>query len=151
MTIVGQNAAIGETLDYWLSTLDVSALSISAPRVAWRNLAFTPILGETYLRPAILPANSDYGSVGTNMRRHIGLYQVNVVGPIAVSAVPQDQIADAIVELYINQAISRNGILVRIGKTDGGINGIPYVSSELTVGGWRTVPVTIPWWCDTFN
>jgi hypothetical protein len=70
---------------------------------------------------------------------------------VNVSAVPQDQVADAVVEHFADQIIRRNYLDIRIGSINGiGSGGVPYVSREITSDGSRMVPVTIPWWCDSF-
>lgn len=148
MTITWKNAGIAEALDYKLSTLTLSPVR----RVSWRNLPFTPVTNEIYLKPFYMPAGSNYAAIGADLRRHIGLYQVNVVGPVGVTPVTQDAIADLIVEHFVNQTISRNGLLVRIGVITGSSgNSVPSPAPEIIVDGWRTIPITVPWWLDTLE
>lgn len=144
-TPVGKHAIISEALDYRLSTLVTSPVC----RIAHRSASFAPTIGETYLRPNYLPNATDYGAVGSTLRRHVGLYQVDVVGPVNVGPVPQLEIVDAVIEWFVAQTIARNSLRIRIGTYDGN-PGVPYPSPELIDGGWRTIPITIPWWCDTF-
>lgn len=143
-TPVGNQAIIREALDYWLSTLVTEPPS----RVAWPNLTFKPSMNEVYLSPSYLPNRTDWGGVTTAFRRHRGIYQVSVRGPVDVGPIPLAEIADKVIELFTAQNIVRNGITVRIGSFDG-TEGVPYQSPELIAGGWRVIPVTIPWWADT--
>jgi hypothetical protein len=50
LTIIGNNAAIAEALDWQLSQLILNPQR----RVAWRNLILTPNVGEIYLRPSFM-------------------------------------------------------------------------------------------------
>lgn len=145
MSVTGKTARIFEALNYRLSTLTLSPTR----RVAWPNLSFVPVVGEIYLKPAHLPVRADYAAVGTVMRRHTGLYQVSVFGPVNVTPVTQDEIVDLIVEHFAAQTITRNSQTVRIGRVDGE-SSVPTVAPELIEEGWRQVPITIPWYCDTF-
>lgn len=148
MAVTGKTAAIANALKYRLSTLTLSPVR----RIAWPNAAFAPVAGEIYLEPTVLPNRTDYGAVGANApRRHQGLYQISVRGP-AITPTPevQDEIADLIIEHFEAETIISNGVTVRIGSFDGS-PGLPYRVSALIESGWRNIPVTIPWWCDTFS
>lgn len=147
MATTGKTASIANALKYRLGQLTLSPTR----RIAWPNIAFVPVDGEIYLEPRFLPNTADYGAVGANApRRHRGLYQVGVRGP-ALTPTPeaQDEVADAVIDHFAGQTISRNGVSVRIGSFDGS-SGLPYRGSALTQSGWSIIPVTIPWWCDTF-
>lgn len=147
MTVTGKTASISDALSDRLRQL-----TLSPPRrVAWPGMVFTASVGEIYLEPRLLPNTTDFGAVGVNApRRHRGLYQVTVYGPaIAASPEPQDEIVDRVIEHFVAQTITRNGVTVRIGSFDGSPS-VPYPSSALIAKGWRSVAVTIPWWCDTW-
>lgn len=141
----GKNTSIGEALDYWLNSLVLTPTR----RIAQRNLTFVPEVNEIYLRPTVLHANTDFGDIGARMRRHRGIYLVGVFGPVNTGPTTQSEIADLIVEHFVSETISRNGVNVRIGTPDGG-PGVPSQGTESSVGGWRNIPVSIPWWCDTY-
>lgn len=157
----GKLTSIEESLNYFLSTLVLSPTR----RIAFPGDTFEPIANEIYLRPSFIPNRTDFGGVGVGApRRHAGLYQVDVVGPVNVGVVTQSEIGDLIIEFFIQKVIIRNGIRVRIGAFDGNTS-LPYRSPALVGGsnqafgtsnrsvkelGWFVVPVTIPWWCDTF-
>ncbi len=144
-TPVGTRAIIAEALDYTLGTLVLDPVR----RIAQRNRGFEPIVDEIYLKPTFMPARSDYVGVGTTSERFIGLYQVNVVGPDDKNPVIHDNVADAVAAHFKGLKITRNSKLIRIGVTTGdATGGTPYVSAEIIANGWRTIPVTIPWWCD---
>lgn len=144
-TPVGKHSIISEALDYRLNSISLSP----SRRIANLGDSFQPVVGEIYLRPSYLPNRSDYAAVGTTLRRHTGLYQVDVVGPTNQGNIPQIEVVDSVIEWFAGQIISRNSLHIRIGSYDGS-GGVPYPSPELNAGGWRTIPITIPWWCDAF-
>lgn len=142
----GKLTSIKEALDYKLSTLSLSP----SRRVAYEGTVFEPVVGEIYLRSNFIPNQTDLGGVGINApRRHRGIYQVTVAGPTNVGTVTQSEVADLVIEHFVQQTITRNGLTVRVGSYDGSPS-VPYAAPMLIVDGWLNIPVTIPWWCDTF-
>ena len=117
--------------------------------IAWQNLSYTPMVGHTYLRPKLFPNRTDVGAVGVNApRRHRGLYQVSVYGAVDVG-LADTWIADAIIEHFNAEVLERNGVRVRIGSFDGSAS-VPSRLSSFREGEWNVIPVTIPWWNDTY-
>lgn len=145
-TPVGKNSIIREALDYRLSTLVLSPVR----RVFYEGSVSAPATGEICLVTHYMPNGTDFGSVGANApRRHRGIYQIDVKGPTNGGPIPQSEVVDAVIEHFISQYITRNGLTVRIGTFDGGPS-VPSAAPELTENGWTTIPVSVPWWCDTF-
>ena len=49
------------------------------PSVAWENKKFDPVIGETYIRPTLLPGETvpdTIGSAGSDL--NVGVYQVDI-------------------------------------------------------------------------
>ena len=49
------------------------------PSVAWENRKFTPVIGETYIRPTLLPGETvpdTIGAAGKDL--NVGVYQIDV-------------------------------------------------------------------------
>lgn len=52
------------------------------PSVAWENVAFTPVKGSPYIKPALLPgepSQAECGEAAQNM--HPGVYQISIYAP----------------------------------------------------------------------
>lgn len=144
MITVGKLTSIEVTLNEHLAGL------VFAPvlPIAWPDVPFEPV--AKYLVPSFLPNKTDRAGVGINApRRHLGLYQVLVRGPLGQGAAVNSETADAIVEHFANQILAANGVRVRIGSFDGG-PADPWRSSAIRQDTHSDVPVTIPWWCDAF-
>lgn len=144
----GKYVKIEDALSFRLASLALSPTR----RVAWPRAAFDPVVGEIYLAPTFFPNGSDLGAVGINApRRHRGIYQVTTrgpkTGPLTLEA---DEVADLVIEHFAQQTITQGGLSVRIGSFDGSPS-VPSRSRAIEDGVWRAVPVSIPWWCDTFQ
>jgi len=49
------------------------------PSVSWENRTFTPVIGETYIRPTLLPGETvpdTIGSAGSDL--NVGIYQIDI-------------------------------------------------------------------------
>lgn len=53
----------------------------SHPPIAWPNTKYIPIIGTTYLRPTLLPAETVLSSLARG-QTHRGIYQVDVFVPV---------------------------------------------------------------------
>lgn len=146
MAVTGNTARIERALHRRLSQL---ALSPSR-RVASPGEAFVPVVGEIYLASGTLWNNTERGEVGASApKRYRGVFQVNVRGPHIGNPEPQTEVADAIIEHFDRQVITLNSVTVRIGSFDGG-RSVPWRGSAIVDGGWRLIPVSVPFWCDVF-
>ena len=71
---------ISAALDGRLDTLSGS------PSIAWENDAFKPVNGTLYLKPELLPADSEASTIGTSAAggndENIGIYLINVFAPV---------------------------------------------------------------------
>lgn len=49
------------------------------PSVSWENKSFTPVIGETYIRPTLIPGETVPETIGATGRDlNVGVYQVDV-------------------------------------------------------------------------
>lgn len=144
MPTVGKLSGIEDALNFRLSQL----VLVPVRRVAWPSISFIATIGELYLEPSFMPNRSQVAEIGL-MRRHVGIYQIIVRGPINTDLAPLTEIADLIIEHFFDVTIVRNGLTVRVGSFDGG-QSLPYRMSAFPNEGWRALPVTVPWYCDTF-
>jgi hypothetical protein len=147
MAATGNTTRIENALLYRLSTLVLDPVR----RIAQPGDSFTPIVGEIYLAPGVLWNRSERGEIGGSAaRRHIGILQVNVRGPaLSASPEPLAEVADAIIEWFDLQVVTRNSVTVRIGSFTGG-PGVPWRGGVIIDAGWALIPVSIPFWCDVF-
>lgn len=146
MAATGNTARIERALHYRLSTLSLSPTR----RIAQPGQVFTPVVSEIYLSPGFLWNSTERGEIGGQAaRRHIGIFQVAVRGPDLGNVETQTEIADLIIEHFDRQVIAREGVTVRIGSFNGG-RSVPWRGSAIIEGGWRLVPVSVPFWCDVF-
>jgi hypothetical protein len=146
MPPTGNTTRIERALHYRLSTLTFSPTR----RIASPGEAFVPVVGEIYLQSGTLWNNTGRAELGTDApKRFRGIFQVNVRGPEIGNPEPQTEIADAVIEHFDRQVITLNGVTVRIGAFDGG-RAVPWRGSAVIDGGWRLIPVSIPFWCDVF-
>ena len=131
----------------------LAALTLSpVRRVAWPGTSFTPVVNEIYLAPGILWNTSERGELGSNSaRRHRGIFQVNVRGPMIGNPETDAEIADLIIEHFDRQVIVNSSVTVRIGNFDGG-NAVPWRGQALpdATSGWRLIAVSVPFWSDIF-
>jgi hypothetical protein len=146
MAVTGNSARIETALQYRLRTLELDPVR----RIAWADSAFQPIADEIYLEPGTLWNPTQRGEIGTRApKRYVGIFQVLVHGPVLGDQNAQKEVADAIIEWFDRQVITRNDVTVRIGSFEGG-RSVPWRGSSIVQGAWRLIPVSIPFWCDVF-
>ena len=64
------------------AALDGNLNSMSSlPPVAWTNEQYTPTQGTLYLRPTLLPADSNAATIGDGTDINIGIYQIDIFSP----------------------------------------------------------------------
>ncbi|NID14397.1 phage tail terminator-like protein [Luteibacter yeojuensis] len=77
-----------------------AAARTPALRIAYENVAFTPVNGETYLRGFLLPAATGSNDLAGQHRVYRGVYQINVVAPIGLGPGAVEGIADELATLF---------------------------------------------------
>lgn len=66
--------------------------------IVWQNTPGTP--AETHLRPYLLPAGVSSDDLEGKHRRYTGVYQVNIVSPVATGPGLAEAIADELADLF---------------------------------------------------
>ncbi len=65
------------------------------PTVYYPNVDKVPVQGANYIRPSLIPANSDLFTIG-NENRHQGIYQIDIFTELKKGTAPLLLIADSI-------------------------------------------------------
>jgi hypothetical protein len=79
-----------------------AAARTPALRVAYENAPFTPVTGETYLAPALLPAQTESEDLQGVLRTYLGVFQVLVSAPINSGPGAAMGVADELAALFTN-------------------------------------------------
>lgn len=53
---------------------------VDLPRIAWPNTKFEPVIGQSFIRPTLLPAASELYTLN-EYNKHKGLYQIDIYVP----------------------------------------------------------------------
>lgn len=120
-----------------------SAARVPALRVAFENSLFTPVVGETYLRAYVLPADTTSEDLAGSHRAFRGLLQVSITAPITSGPGAAAGIADELGALFpVNGRYTVTGIVTQI---IGPASAAPALQDEVNY----TVPVSIGYRADT--
>lgn len=130
---------ISAALDVNLNTV-ASANSIP---VAWENVDYKPTVGTLYLRPTLLPADTDpFGTSYDSSLDHLGIYQIDVIAPVDQGKGQAFTKADIIATAFSYGELSYNGVIVTIkssspspGKRDGAWFILPVIISYQSITG----------------
>lgn len=110
----------------------------SLPPVAWENVAYTPTLGTTFLKPSLLPAEpfqAEIGAAGQNM--HVGVYQVSIFAP-AGTGMAHQTLRDSICDLFKRGVtLTYGGVTVTCVKA--------YPGAMLQETDWIQIPIIVVW------
>lgn len=90
---MGVFANIEGALNTRLSTLS------SSPPVAWPNTAYIPIENTSYIRPTLLPVDTNLESLAGS-EEHIGIYQIDVFVPTEKGVSALNTLLDNIQSLF---------------------------------------------------
>lgn len=81
--------------------LNTFALSQTPPlRVSYKNVKFTPKVGEVYLRSEIMPAVTDSLTLSGDHKLYVGLYSIDVVVPLNIGTKKATDIAESLNQLF---------------------------------------------------
>lgn len=80
-------------------TAQLSAVP-SIPNIAYANSGYTPEKGVDYVRPTLIPANSEMFSL--EVGKHSGIYQVDIFTSLNKGTAPLLVIADSIRDKFIS-------------------------------------------------
>ena len=122
---------ISAALDANLNTF-ASANSIA---VAWENINYKPVVGTLYLRPTLLPADTDpIGLSYVSALDHLGIYQIDVIAPVDTGKGQAVTKADLLVTAFPRSNLTYNGKLVTIksvSRSTGTRDGAWYIVSVI--------------------
>jgi hypothetical protein len=83
--------------------------------VAWENIGYKPIIGTMFLRPTLLPGDTDSPGLSyTSALDHIGVYQVDVISPIDKGKGQAITTADLVATAFPRGELVYNGKTVTI-------------------------------------
>lgn len=68
---MGQIADVQQAFDQRLNTL------AGAPDIAWENTRYNPTVGTTFIRPTLLPAESEHATLAGD-QKNTGIYQIDI-------------------------------------------------------------------------
>lgn len=110
-----------------------------AARIAWPNIPYTPLAGETYLEPTFGAAEPRQAEIGTSGRnRQAGFYRVRIVTPAGQGLGGATRLADEICAHFprgLDLAAGSFAVTIARGWA------APAFSRE----SWFILPVTITW------
>lgn len=114
-------------------------------RIAWPNVRYEPLKGETYLEARFAMSEPRQAEIGTNGRNlQSGLYTVSIVSPAGHGEGEPMQLADAVRALFPRGLdLSAGAFAVTIVKT--------WAAPSFARDGWHVLPVTIAWQAFTPN
>lgn len=93
------------------------------PPIAWPNMRFEPTNNETYLRPTLLPAQTELNTIA-GQQLHKGIYQVDVCVPLKTGIASLTSWLDAIDSLFARGTTltaNSNSVLIQnvgMGRTE---------------------------------
>ena len=109
--------------------------------VAAPNIVFPPAGQQTpakYLRLAFLPNQTRQITVGDDPQQKRGLIQVSVVWPVGQGIIAALDVADQVIDHFMNQTLFASGVRITISSE-------PWAAGPLQDGDRVQVPVTIPY------
>jgi hypothetical protein len=73
----------------------------SAPPIAWPNTNYEPAVGTLWLRPTLLPADSEVATLGAGgSDENIGIYIIDIFAPLGDGHLEAYQMADTVANRF---------------------------------------------------
>lgn len=92
-----------------------AAARIPSLRIAFEDVKFTPVTGETYLRCFTLPARTASGDLEGKHRLYTGIWQVNIVKPSNGGLGTAGAIADELETIFpVNLQLEDGSFMVSV-------------------------------------
>ena len=107
----------------------------STYKIAWPNVPFTPVIGQSFYRTAFLSAPSTRLTHG-KADIHTGIFQVDAVVPAKKGAIPALELARAVQARFDRKNITSNGIKIQIIDP-------PALGPHRPDADWYIIPVSI--------
>lgn len=138
MAVFGVEAQIADAL-LWYAGQVANVLGL---KIAFPNVPFTPLNGQTYLEATFRPNITE--AIGVPFRSTVnrqGLLQISVFAPAGVGTIAPHQAAARIAVMFkYGTKIGRNGVTVEIDVA-------PRVAPSMDETDWTQIPVVIAWRC----
>ena len=84
-------------------------------RIAYQNVAFEPVEGETYLRAFSIPARTGSDDLAGEHRIYTGLFQITIVTPVGIGSGAGEVLAENLAVLFaLNERLSRDNFTVLV-------------------------------------
>lgn len=88
---------------------------VPALRIAYENVAFTPVNAETYLKSFTLPAATDSLTMGGDHHSYLGIFQVSIVTPAGTGTGKAGGIAGEVSDLFpVDLRLTKSGLEVLV-------------------------------------
>ncbi|MDQ1921627.1 DUF4128 domain-containing protein [Massilia pseudoviolaceinigra] len=125
------------------AALETALASIAPPiETAYQNFAFTPVTGQPYQAPYLLPAEPNNWSMGDGSRQERGIFQINLQYPPGQGPAAAGARAEMVRDLFHRGAsFTKDGITVQIERT-------PEIGEGREDNGRWFLPVKIRWFCN---
>lgn len=112
----------------------------SVPSIAWENVPFTPVAGQPYLKPTLLPAEPFQAEIGANGQNiHTGIYQISIFYPTGGGVAGLETLKAGLIDHFKRGTLLvYSGIEIRIVKAFPGqmLQETDYIHQPITIQ-WR--------------
>ena len=112
-------------------------------KIDFENTAYTPVVGETYLRAVTIPRDTASNTLGGDHRLFTGVFQVSVIAPAGTGKAKTNPIVDELAALFPLYARDTKGAVTVI--TMSPVDPGPGITGDSTY----TVPVSFLYRADT--
>lgn len=118
--------------------VQLATIASSTP-IASPNVDYTPVVGTSFIRSTLLPAQTLQASIGIDgTNRYQGVYQVDVFSPQGTGPAAGIALVDEIIELFPRGlSLSTDDITVRVATSS--------VLPAREEPDWYQIPVSIDW------
>ena len=106
--------------------------------IAYDNVTYTPVKGQSWIRCGLRPVNSENASIGDNCKRDSALFYIQIFTPVDTGSGKAYQYAKELEILFSNKVI--NGVNFYQADTN-------YVGDDGL--GWFQLNVLVPCWTQT--
>ncbi|MCF5172048.1 phage tail terminator-like protein [Pseudomonas canadensis] len=111
-------------------------------KIVFENTAYTPAVGETYLRAFTIPGNTASNTLGGDHRLFTGVFQVSIIAPAGIGKTKTNPIAAELTDLFPLYARYTKGVATSV--TMSPVDQGPGITGDSTY----TVPVSFSYRSD---
>lgn len=112
------------------------SIALSIP-VAWDNVRYNPVDGQPFLRPTLLPAETEAIAISNTAEdEHTGIYQIDIFQPFNAGKKDVIDMADSIADKFKrNTNLAYNSINVRVRNVS--------IGALRIEGSWASISVEV--------